>query len=268
MPSDSTFAMRLRYHAPALAEADPRIALAAAMAAQDHLVARLQEAPRLAARQRQRLGAAPGELDQAAAVLLRRPRDGAARDQVAGAQVAAVRAVVRDPLREGPVDVAQVAAAQRERRQAALAHQGARQQHLELQVHAAAGPVLLVVEVRQRLRILGRTLEGRHAERRERLERHHPRADRGREALGEERAERLVLPLLQVASGPVVEQAQAEELALGLRQRDRLAERVAGPEERADLELVVERSARAEARLAAVGGLRLALRACDGRAAH
>ena len=63
--------------------------------------------------------------------------------------------------------------------------------------------------------------------------------------------ERLVLPLLQVARRPVVEQAQAEELALGLGERDRLAERVARADEGAHLELVVERAARAEARRAA-----------------
>ena len=72
MPRDSAFAMTALLppsavdHAPALAEADAREALALAVAAQDHLVAVLEEPPRLAAGQRERLGAAPGPLEQAA----------------------------------------------------------------------------------------------------------------------------------------------------------------------------------------------------------
>ena len=43
-------------------------------------------------------------------------------------------------------------------------------------------------------------------------ERRHPGGDRGRERLAEERAERLVLPRLEVARAPVVEQHDAEDV--------------------------------------------------------
>src|SRR5215831_11940580 len=134
MPRDSGFVMGAissSYHAAALAEADARVALALAVAAQDHLVAVLQEAALFAARERQRLGSPPGELDQAAAVLLLGARDRAARDQVARPQVAPVRAVVRDHLRERPVDVAQVAVAQPNGGQPPLAHRPRGEQHFE-----------------------------------------------------------------------------------------------------------------------------------------
>ena len=50
---------------------------------------------------------------------------------------------------------------------------------------------------------------------------------RGREALAEERTERLVFPGLYVARRPVVDQADAEDVILRGLDRDRLAERVA-----------------------------------------
>ena len=51
------------------------------------------------------IGAPPGELEQAAARVLRLAGDGAAAEQVAGLQVAAVRGVVRQELRRGPVEI-------------------------------------------------------------------------------------------------------------------------------------------------------------------
>ena len=69
-------------------------------------------------------------------------------------------------------------------------------------------------------------------ERRQRLHRHHPRRDRGGEVLGEERAQRLVLPRLDVARRPVVDAGRDRTddrsmASIG----DRVAQRVAGADE-------------------------------------
>ena len=70
-----------------------------------------------------------------------------------------------------------------------------------------------------------------HARRRakwlECVERHDPRRDRRRKILREERTERLILPRLDVARRPVVDETQAEDVSLRLIERNRRAERVA-----------------------------------------
>ena len=86
-------------------------------------------------------------------------------------------------------------------------------------------PVVGIVEMRQRRRIALRPREGRGAEWRQRLRGHHPRRNRGGEILAEEWAERLILPGLDVARGPVVEQAEAENMLGGLADRHGFAER-------------------------------------------
>ena len=132
----------------------------------------------------------------------------------------------------------------------------------------------LVGEVGQRRGIAVGAREGGHAERRECLERHDPGRDGAAEVLGEERPERLVLPGLDVAGGPVVEEAEAEEPRTGVLDRHRLALRVAAPDEETDLELVVEapggpehrRQGRVVAGLAA-GAMHVGAARHDGRSA-
>ena len=90
----------------------------------------------------------------------------------------------------------------------------------------------------------------RHPVRTERLQRHDPRRHRRREALPQERAQRLVLPPLHVAGGPVVQQAHAEQVRLA-RRRDGHAACPAGlpgADEGREFEFVVEAAARAEHR--------------------
>ena len=82
-----------------LAEPDPAVTRSRTASAEHYFVPILQELPLLAGRKAYRLGTAPGQLQQAAARLLRRPRDRAAAQQVAGLQVAAVARLVRDDLR-------------------------------------------------------------------------------------------------------------------------------------------------------------------------
>ena len=98
-------------------------------------------------------------------------------------------------------------------------------------------------------------------------ERRHPRADRGRERLAEERAERLVLPRLDVARAPVVDEHDAEDVVAERRSAHRLAQRAADPDDEPELELDVETPARPVARGVVLRRLRLAGRANDRRPA-
>ena len=67
-----------------------------------------------------------------------------------------------------------------------------------------------------------------------------PGREAGGEALAEEGAERLVLPGLDVAGGPVVEEGEAEEVRFSFGDGDGRAEGVAGADGCGDFELVVE----------------------------
>src|SRR5262245_2585575 len=148
-------------------------------------------------------------------------------------------------LREGPVEPARVGA--RDDRAVQL--------DLELDVER---PVALGAQVLERLRLLRR---GGHAVGLERGKRGDPRCDRGGERLAQERAERYVLPALDVARAPVVDEREPEDVCGGVRSGEPRPGR-AGDE--AELELDVEPSAGSEGRAAV--GRELALRAGDGRA--
>ena len=91
-------------------------------------------------------------------------------------------------------------------------------------------------EVRVGLRILRRRFD---EVRPQGVERHDPRRDRRGEALGQVRAERLVLESLDVTRRPVVEQHDAEDVTVGVVGLD--ARRRRTTDEEADLELDVER---------------------------
>ena len=141
---------------------------------------------------------------------------------------------------------------------------------LALTPAAALVPAALLVgfvrQVGQRPRVVARALERGAAEGLERLERHDPWRDGGGEALGEEGPERLVLPGLHVARRPVVQEYDAEDVIERVADAHGLAERVARPDDEAELDLVVEALRRAEAGRGGVGSLRLAVRAHHRRA--
>ena len=82
------------------------------------------------------------------------------------------------------------------------------------------------------------------------LERHEPRGHRGREALAEERAERLVLERLDVARRPVVHEAHAVEVVAGVVDVDRGPRLAADADHGADLEFDVETLRGADQRFA------------------
>ena len=101
----------------------------------------------------------------------------------------------------------------------------------------------------------------------EQRERRHPGGDRRLERLAEERPERPVLPCLDVARAPVVEEDDAEDVVGERLRRHRLAEPARHADDEAELELDVEAAARPVDRRVGVRRLRLAGRADDVGAA-
>ena len=116
----------------------------------------------------------------------------------------------------------------------------------------------------ERRRILRRRLDARVLEQRERR---HPGGDRRLERLAEVRAERHVLPRLDVARAPVVDEDDAEDVVGEGLDGNGLAEPARDADDEAELELEVEPAARAEGRRVLVGRLPLAARPDDVRAA-
>src|SRR6516225_11971015 len=74
----------------------------------------------------------------------------------------------------------------------------------------------------------------------------HPRRYSGPKVLGQEWTQRLVFPALDVACGPVVEEAKPSYMLLGLADRNALTESIARPDPNPKFELVVEPAARTE----------------------
>jgi hypothetical protein len=139
---------------------------------------------------------------------------------------------VRELLRHRPVEIAGVR----------TRHHRAVQLDLEREVES---PVAATGEMRERRRVLHRS---RHSSALQERERRHPRGDRRRERLAEERPERLVLPRLEVSRAPVVHQHDAEDV-LGERVDGHgRAEPAGHADHEAELELDVEAPARLEAR--------------------
>src|ERR1700722_13119884 len=73
-----------------------------------------------------------------------------------------------------------------------------------------------VKEVRQRRRIAWYSGKGRRAKRSERLHRHHPRRQGCRKTLCQKRPQWLILPRLNIARRPVIEQADSKNMFLCL----------------------------------------------------
>ena len=165
---------------------------------------------------------APGQLQQAPARLARRARHRAGAEQIAGRRLQPLLAWWVSSCADRPVEMPQARSADDVRRDLALrACARSTSATSSRRSMPAALALLRAVEIRQRRGIAVGPQERRRAKRLERVERHDPRRDRRREALGEKRTERLVFPRLDVARGPVVQQAHAEEVLLGLVDRDR-----------------------------------------------
>ena len=214
--------------------------------------------------------AAGRELQQRSRLGGRRARLRAGAEQVARLQVAAVDRVVRDQLRD--------ASSTHARKLLRASSCGARPARASRRSRASPRPRC---RTRPSARSPGASRYGsgggssagrvqRHAKRLQRLERDDPRRDRGREVLREERPERLVLPRLDVARGPVVQQARAPNTWSSRLGDRRCARRARCPGRR-------RRRARARSRAAAsgrttgtcaLGGMRLAAGRRNGVPRH
>ena len=159
-----------------------------------------------------RTGSAPfqRQLDQAALAAALGAGDRPGGHQVARPDARPVRGRVRELLRHRPVEAARVAARDH----------GAVQLHLERHVERPVAPRRAGAAAAR-----APAVGGGDAAVLEQRERRHPRRDRGGEALAEERAERDVLPGLEVARAPVVDEHDAEDVVGEGACRDRLAER-------------------------------------------
>ena len=142
-----------------------------------------------------------------------------------------------------------------------------RERDLQTQINPAARAQRLGIEVRQGRRIAVGPAERRRAERLQRVECDDPWRYGRREALCQKGAQRLVLPHLDVARRPVVQQAHAEDVLLRPLNRYRFAEIIPRSDEGADLQLVIEPATRGDERFRRTIGLHLAHRAAHGCAA-
>ena len=254
--------VRGEHGADAVAEAE-RVRRAAARRRESHGVAVPEERARRAVGEGAHVpGAHPGELEHGPVRARRRAGDRARRQQIARAHVAARDRVVDELLRRRPVEVAQV-----RRRDDG---EGLRARGLQRDLQSdVVGPVARVVQVRERRRVLD-PRRRRAAEGLQRVGRHDPAADRRREVLGAEGAQRHVLEFLDVARGPVVAEHEAEDALRRRRGVEGRAERVRrAADEEGHLELEVEEPAGAVRRaLRRVGlvDLELALGPRHGRA--
>src|SRR5690349_11908944 len=142
-----------RYPPDALPEPDPHRSLPFRVSPHGDFVAVLEECALLAGGEGEGLGAAPGELEEAAAVLAVGARDGAAGEEVAGVEVAAVARVVGEHLGRGPVEVGGAGAAEAEGRGVVRAHSGRGEPHFDGHVEGAVRLVARVGEVGERARV-------------------------------------------------------------------------------------------------------------------
>ena len=221
------------------------------------MVAVFEEAAGLAIAQGQRRGSVPGEFQQAAALGLVVAADGARAQQVAHAHGAAGGGMVHQLLERRPVHVAEIAVADGDGR----AH-GRR-----LQINLKAHVIVLQSALAQIGQGGGLLRRGGRAEGLQRLLRHHPGGDRCGEGLGEEGAEGLVFPGLNIAGAPVVEQHEAEDQPLGAGLIEHLAHGRILTDDETHLQFEIELGAGAHDR-GGVADLELAQRTAHRRAAH
>jgi hypothetical protein len=151
--------------------------------AKDHFVAVFKIAPGFAIAQCDCVAATEGHFQQAADAGRVGSGNRAAAKQVAGPQIAAVRCVMRDHLRHGPVQLARIGSAHTMRLGAGGTHRRCGQVHLAVDVVCAMSLISHVEKMPQRRGIAIGSRGLRHAEGLQRLRRDDPRRDRSPEAL-------------------------------------------------------------------------------------
>src|SRR5690606_18742850 len=185
------------------------------------------------------------DLGQASAGLLVGPGDRACGNQVARLERRTVRGLMRDHLRESPVELGEVAADDPPGRAAVIG-----KVRRQFDVDPAEAAVVGIEKVGGYVGLVRVPPARRDTERGESFHGHDPRADGGEEALAEMRSEN-GLEELDAASRPVVDQTAAEQQLLGLSDRDRTAEFVPAAQPGAELQLEVEERLRPETHVVA-----------------
>src|SRR4051812_21819733 len=155
---------------------------------------------------------------------------------------------MRKHLRNAPVHVAEIADAESHWRGLSVAHLASVERKFECQVNSALLAIFVARKIRQWRRVTLWTSECLRTIGHERFHGDDPWRDGRSETLGEEWSERLVLPRLNVARRPIVNETEAEDVLLGLVDRNALAEFVSGADIETDLEFIVETLAGSELR--------------------
>src|SRR5260370_2889361 len=109
-------------NAAAFSEADANLTFTLAIAPEDDLVAVFKEAALFPGRQLEGFVAATGQFEKATPRVFRRPGNRSAPEQVAGTEIATVARVVGEQLRDGPIEIAEIASPQRARPDTLLPH--------------------------------------------------------------------------------------------------------------------------------------------------
>src|SRR5690242_3845655 len=210
------------------------------MSAHDHLVAIGQERPRLSVGKLDRVATPPRPLDQRAPALRLRTRDRSAAEKISRPEIAAVARVVSNELSDRPVHRGESAATDPYRILPPLAHGRGGEVDLDDDIQPAPTLIGVPQQIWKRRRIPIGPHVGGCPEGLECLERDDPWRYRRRKALGQERAERLVFPTLDVARRPVVEETEPEDVSVGVENRNGRAEGVAAADQNSELRLIIE----------------------------
>ena len=137
----------------AFAESDARKSFTLAPAAHDHFVAVFEELSLFAGGEADGFRAAPRQLQQRSARFSRCSRHSPAGEQITRPQIAAAAGVMRDHLRNSPIEVLRVAQREPVLRQALGLHRFGHERNFELDIVSAARLVARIQQVRQWRRI-------------------------------------------------------------------------------------------------------------------
>ena len=161
----------------------------------------------------------------------------AGAEQIACVQITAVDRVVRHHVHKAPVRIAVIATGQMVPLRLRL-HGGGLHMHVQRDVYAAVCAHGGRVQIRQWLRVVARAIPCTQKWR-EGFERHDPRRYAGGKVFRQKWAEWLVFPRLDIARGPIVEQAQTENVRRRVVERDGRAQIIAHTDVYAQFQFVI-----------------------------
>src|SRR6516225_1705954 len=123
---------------------------------------------------------------------------------------------MRYELRYSPIHVSRTAKRNAMGRQTSLLQARGDKKHLKIEIEGSLALISIIPQIRQRPRFTFRTRILRLSERCECFGSNHPGRYSGPKVLGQEWTQRLVLPTLDVACGPVVEETKPSYMLVGL----------------------------------------------------